>query len=203
MPDSSSTSTATAGNRAANIKPSTLLDELADALIGAVAVYGMADVRSMLRAGQAASAAGGAENPCPLRGEPDLLDKALNLPISREEMMQLLQANVDVLHQAKIPADLYLGLLDSIDGCSVDDKPSPTGHVGNGNEYNSGRWLYSVLKAHLLSSSEPEARDAENSRGTSSVFVAVFDDENSNRELVYYIAVDEYVDSGTTKAFTS
>jgi hypothetical protein len=194
-PDSSTTSTATVGKHIVEIKPSTLLDELADALVGAVAVYGMADVRRMLRAGQAASAAG-TENPCPLRGNPDLLEKALKLPISREEMMQLLQANVDVLHQAKIPADLYLSLLDSLDGCKIDEDTScPSSGKrrppDDGNENNSGKWLYSVLKAHMFSSAEPEPRDGEGNRYKPSVVVTVFDDENGDKELVYYIAVDE------------
>jgi hypothetical protein len=135
----------------------TLLDELADALIGAVAVYGMADVRRLLRAGQP-----------PLLGDRALLDKATKLPIDRLEMMQILQANTQVLQSSGIPTDLYLGLLQTFSASVV-----ATEHQAN--------WL-SIFKNQIPTQDDP-------------VFVAVFDDDSSDKELVYYIAVDRYADS--------
>jgi hypothetical protein len=132
-----------------------LLDELADALIGAVAVYGMADVRRLLRAGQP-----------PLVGDPSLLEKAMKLPIDRLEMMQILQANTQVLQSSGIPTDLYLGLLQTFSASVV-----ATEHQAN--------WL-SIFKNQIPTEDDP-------------LFVAVFDDDNSDKELVYYIAVDRYV----------
>jgi DNA polymerase III psi subunit len=131
-----------------------LLDELADALIGAVAVYGMADVRRLLRAGQP-----------PLLGDP-LLEKAMKLPIDRLEMMRILQANTQVLQSSGIPTDLYLGLLQTFSASVV-----ATEHQAN--------WL-SIFKNQIPTEDDP-------------LFVAVFDDDNSDKELVYYIAVDRYV----------
>jgi hypothetical protein len=132
-----------------------LLDDLADALIGAVAVYGMADVRRLLRAGQP-----------PLVGDPSLLEKAMKLPIDRLEMMRILQANTQVLQSSGIPTDLYLGLLQTFSASVV-----ATEHQAN--------WL-SIFKNQIPTEDDP-------------LFVAVFDDDNSDKELVYYIAVDRYV----------
>jgi hypothetical protein len=135
----------------------TLLDDLADALIGAVAVYGMADVRRLLRAGQP-----------PMLGDRALLDKAMKLPIDRLEMMQILQANTQVLQSSGIPTDLYLGLLQTFSASVV-----ATEHQAN--------WL-SIFKNQIPTQDDP-------------VFVAVFDDDHSDKELVYYIAVDRYAKS--------
>jgi hypothetical protein len=142
------------GDPSSSAESQTLLDELADALVGAVAVYGMADVRRILRAGAPALANA---------GDPALLDKALKLPIDRVEMMQLLLANTQVLKTAGIQTDLYLGMLQSV-GSSV---------VASEHQAN---WL-AIINNQIPDSDDP-------------VFVAVFDDENSERELVYYIAVD-------------
>jgi hypothetical protein len=207
----------------------TLLEELADALIGAVAVYGMADVRSLLRASQNGTSSSTASTSPLMSGDPELLRKAMELPITRSEMMQLLQLNLDALHQNKIPADLYLSLLDSFGsggGASVSSGPSPSNETvpssGNGDgddtsnatsaSATNAKWLLSIFKnipmpAALSSSTvqqqqqgegDAQANDAGAAMGTDaspppSVYVAVFDDENSNKELVYYIAVDEYV----------
>jgi hypothetical protein len=227
-----------AGNDSARVSPSsslTLLEELADALIGAVAVYGMADVRSLLRASQngtsISSSSTASASPL-MSGDPELLRKAMELPVTRSEMMQLLQLNLDALHRNKIPADLYLSLLDSFGGgggASVSSGPSPSNETvpssGNGDGDGDGtsnatsasatnaRWLLSIFKnipmpAVLASSTlqqqqqqgegDAQANDTGAAMGTDaspapSVYVAVFDDENSNKELVYYIAVDEYV----------
>jgi hypothetical protein len=189
----------------------TLLEELADALIGAVAVYGMADVRSLLRASQN----GGTSNDSSVStspvmgGDPELLRKAMELPISRSEMMQLLQLNLDALHENKIPADLYLSLLDSLGGALNSSSGASTESPSSGNDADNAaanninaRWLHSIFKnipmpavlSSALQQGEDDAKVTNSTANTSpppSVYVAVFDDENSNKELVYYIAVDE------------
>jgi hypothetical protein len=195
----------------------TLLEELADALIGAVAVYGMADVRSLLRASQnggTSNDSSSASTSPIMSGDPELLRKAMELPISRSEMMQLLQLNLDALHDNKIPADLYLSLLDSLGGAlnsssgtSTDAQSSSSGNDADTAAANNinARWLHSIFKnipmpAVLSSALQQGEEDAKGTNSTAnsppappppSVYVAVFDDENSNKELVYYIAIDE------------
>jgi hypothetical protein len=80
--------------------------------------------------------------------------------------MQVLEANTQVLQSAGIQTDLYLGLLQTF-GSSV---------VSSEHEAN---WL-SIFKNQVPASDDP-------------VFVAVFDDESSDTDLVYYISVDRYV----------
>jgi hypothetical protein len=191
----------------------TLLEELADALIGSVAVYGMADVRSLLRASQNSGTSNSASASPIMSGDPELLRKAMELPISRSEMMQLLQLNLDALHENKIPADLYLSLLDSLGGAlnsssgTSAESQSPTRNdADNATTTNiNARWLRSIFKnipipAVLSSALQQGEDDAKGTSSTASnppappppsVYVAVFDDENSYKELVYYIAVDE------------
>jgi hypothetical protein len=157
----------THNNSSSSAEPQSLLDELADALLGAVAVYGMADVRRMLRVGTPALATA---------GDPALLEKALKLPIDRVEMMKLLLENTQVLQSAGIQTDLYLGVLQNV-GSSV---------VASEHEAN---WL-AIINNQIPDSDDP-------------VFVAVFDDENSERELVYYIAVDRCVCVASDMEFSS
>jgi hypothetical protein len=150
----------------------------------------------MLRADRLTASAGGEDTTVsslcvPQGGDPELLDKALRLPITRGEMMQLLQANVDALHQAKIPADLYLSLLDGLCNYSVED--NTTSSPSDINENSSGRWLYTLLRTNMFFSPTKEGIGTGTVVNSidSSVFLTVFDDENSSKELVYYIAVDK------------
>jgi hypothetical protein len=153
-------------NLEATAKPPSLLQELADALVGAAAVYGMADVRSLVRASR------NSDTPEPLQmsGGSELLRKAMELPISRSEMMQILLHNLELLRKECITAELYLSLLEK-SGCanSLSNDVQP-------------------------SSRDDDATQADVGSATDvppSVSVTVFDDENSAKQLVYYIAIDE------------